>query len=186
MLLCYCGKRAIASAPDASSIYCEGNTPAMSLATDLAPLFRRDLKRLQKQIEAFPTDEMLWEQCPGMTNSAGNLALHIEGNLREYVGRQLGQLPYQRTRDLEFSSKGVTRQELAARISELVETIPAIVGAITAEQLEAEYPQVVLEKPLTTQAFLIHIYGHLNWHLGQVDSLRRVLSGSGALPRTSV
>ena len=158
----------------------------MSLATDLVPLFRRDLTRLQRQIEAFPTDEMLWQQYAGITNSAGNLALHIEGNLREYVGRQLGQVPYERTREREFSTKGVTRQELSARINDLANSIPPIIATLTAEQLDAEYPQVVLEKPLTTQAFLIHIYGHLNWHLGQVDALRRVLSGDGALPRTSL
>jgi hypothetical protein len=64
----------------------------MSTTRDLAALFRRDLSSLIRQIDAFPNDEALWQTVPGVTNSAGNLALHIEGNLREYIGRQLGKL----------------------------------------------------------------------------------------------
>jgi hypothetical protein len=69
---------------------------------DLAHLFRRD-EKLKQQVEAFPNDELLWQTLPGVTNAAGNLALHIEGNLREYVERQ-----YRRNRELEFSAKGMS------------------------------------------------------------------------------
>jgi len=158
----------------------------MSLARNLALLFRRDLSRLIQQIDAFPDDETLWRQLPGITNSAGNLALHIEGNLREYIGRQIGKLPYDRMRDLEFSSKGLPREELRARVAELKDAIPSIVGELSSEQMQIEYPEVVLEIPLSTQEFLIHLYGHLNWHLGQVDYLRRALSGNGAIERAGL
>ena len=147
----------------------------MSTSGDLAFLFSRDLTRLGKQIEAFPNDESLWQTLPGVLNPAGNLALHIEGNLREFVGRQLGQLPYKRNRELEFSLRGMSRRELGARIAELRESIPAVIQDLSAEQLEMEYPEVVLEVATTTRQFLIHLYGHLNWHLGQIDYLRRIL-----------
>jgi hypothetical protein len=147
----------------------------MSTAGDLAFLFSRDLTRLGKQIEAFPNDESLWQTLPGVLNPAGNLALHIEGNLREFVGRQLGQLPYKRNRELEFSLRGMSRRELGTRIAELRESIPAVIQDLSAEQLEMEYPEVVLEVATTTRQFLIHLYGHLNWHLGQIDYLRRIL-----------
>ena len=42
-----------------------------------------------------------------------------------------------------------------------------------------EYPEVVLGGATSTQEFLIHLYGHLNWHLGQVDYLRRILLKDG-------
>ena len=60
------------------------------LATELAALFARDLRRLQQQLDAFPDDATVWATAPGVTNSAATLALHLEGNLREYIGRQLG------------------------------------------------------------------------------------------------
>jgi hypothetical protein len=153
----------------------------VNITNDLAALFRRDLSKLAQQIEAFPNDETLWQTLPGVTNSAGNLALHIEGNLREFIGRQLGDLPYSRKRELEFSLKGIRKQELRTRLAELQLSIPSIIGELSSEQMEMEYPQVVLERAMSTREFLIHLYGHLNWHLGQVDYLRRVLTGDGAV-----
>lgn len=147
----------------------------MSTAKELASLFRRDLTRLSKQIEVFPNDERLWQTLPGVTNSAGNLALHIEGNLREYVGRQLGDLPYNRNRELEFSSRGLSRNELGTRLAGLRRSIPTVIEELSPEQMEMEYPEVVLEVATSTQQFLIHLSGHLNWHLGQINYLRRIL-----------
>jgi hypothetical protein len=147
----------------------------MSTASDLAFLFSRDLTRLSRQIEAFPNDETLWETLPGVLNPAGNLALHIEGNLLEFVGRQLGKLPYKRNRALEFSLRGMSRDEIGRRIAELKQSITAVIQDLSVEQMEMEYPEVVLEVATTTGQVLIHLYGHLNWHLGQIDYLRRIL-----------
>lgn len=148
---------------------------SMSTADELAFLFRRDLGKLIKQISSFPNEEALWRTLPGVTNAAGNLALHLEGNLREYVGRQLGQIPYLRNRPLEFSASGLSRDQLVARLSDIRDSIPAVIENLTSEQLEMEYPEVVLEAAMSTRQFLIHLYGHLNWHLGQADYLRRIL-----------
>jgi len=150
-------------------------------SAELATLYFRDLSRLIQQIGAFPTDAMLWQTVPGVTNPAGNLALHLEGNLREFIGRRLGQVAYSRNRPLEFSNKEVPKQELIARLEDLRAMLPSVIASLAEPALEAEYPETVLETPLSNLAFLIHLYGHLNWHLGQLDYLRRVLSGDGAI-----
>ena len=147
----------------------------MSTSKELPPLFRRDLAKLIQHLESFPNDDSLWQFLPGVSNAAGNLALHIQGNLREYVGRQLGQLPYVRNRPLEFSSRGLSRSEVCAQLTELMDTIPMVIENLSEEQLEMQYPEVVLERATSTREFLIHLYGHLNWHLGQVNYLRRIL-----------
>ena len=149
---------------------------------ELAELFRRDIKRLGQQIAAFPDDEKLWQTEGGAANSAGNLALHLEGNSRDFIGRQLGNVAYVRVRDKEFSSKNLTRDELLGRLAELEELIPRVIASLTAGELAKEYPMVVLGKPLTTGMFLLHLSGHFNYHLGQIDILRRVLTGQTALP----
>jgi len=133
----------------------------MSTASDLAFLFSRDLTRLGRQIDAFPDDETLWKTLPGVLNPAGNLALHIEGNLLEFVRRQLGKLPYKRNRELEFSLKGMSRHEIGTRIAELRQSIPAVIHDLSVEQMEMQYPEVVLEVATTTGQFLIHLYGQL-------------------------
>src|SRR5580693_1365367 len=99
----------------------------MSLSSELALLYAPDLKRLIQEIQAFPSDNALWQVLPGATNCAGNLALHLEGNLREYIGRQLGGANYTRQRPLEFSSKGLAGAELAARLTGVLELVPKIV-----------------------------------------------------------
>lgn len=153
----------------------------MTINHTLAPLFRRDLTRLGQQIEAFPGDDVLWQTTLHFTNPPGNLVLHLEGNLREYVGRQLGNVPYVRDRPLEFSTRGVSKQELIARVAELRQLIPSVVEKLSPEEMEKDYPEVVLGVAMSTAAFLIHLYGHLSWHLGQIDSQRRALTGGGAI-----
>src|SRR5678816_2116788 len=92
----------------------------MTLAHELAALFARDLGKLRQEIETF--GEGLWTAPAGVTNSAGNLALHLEGNLREYVGRQLGGIAYERKRPLEFSTKDIPATELIVRLAALETT----------------------------------------------------------------
>lgn len=155
---------------------------AKMTAVELAELFRRDIKRLGQQIAAFPDDETLWRTAGGAANSAGNLALHLEGNSRDFIGRQLGNVAYLRVREKEFSTKNVTREELLSRIAELEEMIPNVIATLSTEQLAEQYPMVVLGKPLTAGMFLLHLTGHFNYHLGQIDILRRVITGQTSLP----
>ena len=151
----------------------------MSFGTELAMIFRRDLTRLLQQVEAFSSDEMLWKTLPGVTNSAGNLVLHLEGNLCEFIARQLGRHAYNRQRPLEFSTSGLTQADLAARVTRLRELIPEVLEKLSDEQMEARYPEDVLGVPLSTAQMLVHLNGHLGYHLGQIDYLRRFLTAGG-------
>lgn len=150
-------------------------------ATELAALYTRDLTRLIEELQAFPDAASLWATAPGVTNAAGTLALHLEGNLREFIGRSIGGLAYTRDRPLEFSQRGVAQQALVARIQAVRETIPPVVAALSPGALAAIHPDRILGGPIPTGQFLLHLYGHLSYHLGQVDYLRRVTTGDGAI-----
>jgi hypothetical protein len=150
----------------------------MAIHSELISLFTRDLRRVAQEIAAFPTDESLWQTAPGVTNSAGNLALHLEGNLREYVGRQLGGIAYTRQRPLEFSTTGLTRADVAARIDVVRESV---IPTLATVDLDTIFPENVLGQPLTTRQFVLHLLGHLNYHLGQIDYLRRINTSDGAI-----
>jgi DinB superfamily len=151
------------------------------LSEEFSALFERDLNKVILQIKAFPDEGQLWITAPGVTNSAGNLVLHLEGNLREYVGRQLGGIAYVRERPKEFAERFVPANDLLQRIESVKEMVPAVIKSLNASQLNANYPENVLGYPMTAQYFLIHLHGHLNYHLGQIDYLRRILTGNGAL-----
>ena len=157
------------------------DTVAMNIPDELSALFHRDLTRLLQQLQAFPSEGALWERAGGISNSAGNLVLHLEGNLREYIGRQLGKVPYRRERALEFSRTKVPTIELVQRIEEVRKLVPAAISRLSTEEFEMLYPEKVLGASLSTRMFLIHLYGHLNYHLGQIDYLRRVLTGDSAV-----
>ena len=154
-------------------------------SAELAALFARDLKRLVQEIEAFPDDQTLWQICPGIGNSAGNLALHLEGNLRDFVGRLLGHIEFARQRDLEFSSRGLTRDEILARLQPLIDMVQTVISGLTPEIMAAPYPVSNLG-PMSSGQFLIHVYGHLSYHLGQIDYARRFFTGQGAITLTQL
>lgn len=158
----------------------------MSIAKDLAALFHRDLTRLLQEIQSFPDEQTLWQITPGITNSAGTLTLHLEGNLREFIGRQLGAVPYERQRDQEFSQRNVPAEELLVRIENLRKTIPDVIASLSAEKLEAAYSQQVFKADMSTLQFLISLHAHLNWHLGQIDYLRRFLAQAAAIELASL
>jgi hypothetical protein len=153
----------------------------MTIAGGLAALFSRDLTRLIQELRAFPSDETLWERAPGVKNSAGNLVLHLEGNLREYVGRQLGQVAYSRARDREFALTGVSRDDLVQRMEQVRALVVKVVSQLSDRELAESYPERVLETTLSAHDFLVHLDGHLNFHLGQIDYLRRILTEGSAV-----
>jgi hypothetical protein len=158
----------------------------VEIATELAELYRRDITRLLQEVRAFGDSPALGQTLPGATNSAANLALHLEGNLREFVGRRLGNVHYVRDRPLEFSATGVAGEALVRRIEDLREVICGVISSLTSDDLSAIFPENVLGMPLTSSEFLIHLLGHFNYHLGQIDYLRRVLMQSQAIPLAGI
>lgn len=151
------------------------------LATELAALFARDITRLIQELRAFPDTASLWQTGPGVSNAAGTIALHLEGSCRHFIGHHLGQIAYARQRPLEFSARGVEQAELIARLQAVKDLVPRVIAGLSDAQLDADFPEIVLDKPMPTRQWLIHLLGHLNYHLGQVDYLRRFTTGNGAI-----
>ena len=149
---------------------------AGAVIQDLIQLFRRDLAKLVAELEAYPDEAGLWVVRGDIKNPTGNLALHIVGNLNQYVGVLLGGTDYVRDRDAEFGSKSVPRVEMIAALQATSSTIETVLGGLDSAKLEQPYPQETLGYPMTTGYFLIHLHGHLNWHLGQINYHRRLIA----------
>jgi hypothetical protein len=147
------------------------------LAADLLILFRRDLRCFIREVESFPDDATLWRTLPGVSNSAGNLALHVAGNLRHFVGCVLGHTGYQRLREAEFAQREGTRASVTAILEATLVDVETGLNALTTESLEAPYPQALMEHQTQTRLFLLHLTVHLAFHLGQAGYLRRALTG---------
>lgn len=141
----------------------------------LKSLFVRDLKSLKKEIESYQDEAKIWYIEKGIANSAGNLCLHLIGNLNTYIGAEFGKTGYIRYRDLEFSLKDIPRTELLEKLDQTILVIEKALDAVTDEQLQSEYPILVFAEKTNTAYFLTHLTTHLTYHLGQINYHRRLL-----------
>ena len=146
------------------------------LKESLKLLFERDLKKLKSEIESYKNESDLWKVEKGITNSTGNLCLHIVGNLNWFVGAQLGNTGYVRHRELEFSLTNVPRVDLLSEIDKTRIMVDKALLIVTDDQLEADFPIVVFKEKTSTCFFLIHLTTHLAYHLGQINYHRRLLN----------
>ncbi|HMO81413.1 MAG TPA: DinB family protein [Pyrinomonadaceae bacterium] len=147
------------------------------IQTVLAELFERDLGALRAEIEAYRNEGDLWRVEGEIANSAGNLCLHLTGNLRHFFGAVLGGTEYVRDRDAEFASKFVPRATLLEEVDAALEEVRAVLEKLSEEDLDKNYPIEVFGKPMSKEFFLIHLATHLNYHLGQINYHRRLLGG---------
>ena len=142
----------------------------------LIPLYERDLGRLRTEIEQFSDESDLWKTSGEVTNSAGNLCLHLTGNLQHFIGAVLGKSGYARDRDAEFASKNVSRETLLSEIETTTAVVKETIAKLTHDESSATYPIEVFGHPMTTDYFLIHLASHFNYHLGQINYHRRLLA----------
>ncbi|MDA0315472.1 MAG: DUF1572 family protein [Bacteroidetes bacterium] len=142
---------------------------------ELNLLFQRDINKLQEELLAYTKEETIWHVEQQITNSAGNLVLHLMGNLRNYVGLDLGGLPYERDRDREFGSAGVTRAELLEELDLVRKVVEEVLLPLDPMKLGDQSVHSFFGYPMTVGYFLIHLYGHFNYHLGQINYHRRLL-----------
>lgn len=145
------------------------------LTKTLQSLFCRDLNKLIGELELYQNEAAIWHIDGNILNSAGNLCLHLVGNLNTYVGGVLGHSGYVRNRPEEFSLKNVPRKKLVEQIKQTITVIEETLPLITDAQMQSEYPQEVNGGNLTTGYFLVHLAMHLSYHLGQVNYHRRLL-----------
>lgn len=152
-----------------------------SPAQDLADLLDRDLRALVAEIEAYPSEASLWRLDGDIRNSGGTLALHLAGNLSHFVGAVLGGSGYVRDRDGEFGDRDVPRAEILRRVEEARVQLERALAELDRDALAAPYPSrapASLGEAPSTHRMLLHLSGHLMYHLGQVNYHRRLLGGA--------
>ena len=145
------------------------------LINTINTIFERDLNRLKTEIELYTNENNLWQIEKGISNSAGNLCLHLIGNLNIFIGNVLGKTDYVRNRPLEFSLKNIPRADLLQSINATIVMVDRTLNALREEDLQLEFPILVFEKKTSTEFMLIHLTTHLSYHLGQINYHRRLL-----------
>jgi hypothetical protein len=141
----------------------------------LANFYESDIRKLIEEVNMFKNEEDLWRTTGSVKNSGGNLVLHIIGGLNHFFGATLAHTGYVRNRDLEFSKKDVPRRELVAQLEELIPMIKATLNSFTDARMEAEFP-VMFDDAMNSNGYVLtRLLAHLDYHLGQINYLRRIL-----------
>ena len=138
------------------------------LAEDYLPKIERCLERL--------TDEQVWRRAGEHSNSVGNLLLHLEGNLRQWVVCGAGGREDLRDRDREFAERrAVPREELLAALRAAVAEAGDVLARLDASALLETRRVQGLD--VTLLAAVFHAVEHFSMHAGQIILLTKMLTG---------
>lgn len=138
-------------------------------------LFEKDLNKLVEEINLYNNEQDLWKIKEGISNSGGNLALHLVGSLNHFIGATLGNTGYIRERDNEFSLKNIPRSQIIQDIKNTTEVIKNTLSLLNEEDLEKDFPVAVGNKTASVFYILLFFISHVSYHLGQVNYHRRLI-----------
>ncbi len=153
----------------------------MNTSADIRLLLERDVDSLIREVERFDTDEQLWQTLPGVSNSAGNLAVHVAGNLQHFIGARLGATGYVRDREREFERQSGTRAEVVRELQAARDAVASTFAQFDESRLDAPMPGTPNNLTIPIGRFLLHLVAHTAFHLGQAGYLRRCLAGETAV-----
>ncbi len=146
------------------------------LKESLLEIFERDLNKLKDEISLYNDENYLWIVKKEISNSAGNLCLHLLGNLNHFIGAVLGETGYVRDRENEFTAKNIFTKILIDYIDNTIEIVKHTLEKLSTDDLEKDYPQQKHSKIVKTHFMLMHLLTHFNYHLGQINYHRRLTS----------
>ena len=138
-------------------------------------LAKEHLPHIVKCLEQL-SDEEIWWRPNGASNSAGNLVLHLCGNVRQWIISNLGENEDVRERDSEFAERGpIPRKALIDRIKQTVREACAVLDRV---------PEATLLKNFTIQGLHVtgvqvvgHVSEHFAYHTGQIVFITKMKRG---------
>ncbi len=135
--------------------------------------------KIRAALDALPEDAVWWR--PNIwSNSAGNLVLHLCGNVRQWVVSGIGGAPDTRARDAEFAAtEGYTAAELRTHLDETMAAVDATLAVLTPDAL-MERRRIQGRDTLVLSA-LYHVVEHFSTHTGQIVWLGKMWSGDGTI-----
>lgn len=130
------------------------------------------LGKIATAIEPLSEAEIWWRPNPA-SNSIGNLLVHLEGNLRQWVISGLGGEPYERHRDAEFAATGgIPKRELLARLRTTVTACQATLGRLKPAELARRH--TIQKCDIEGYRALFHTVEHMSYHTGQIVLLAKM------------
>jgi uncharacterized damage-inducible protein DinB len=123
------------------------------------------------------SDDDIWWRPNEQSNSAGNLVLHLCGNLRQWIVKSVGGGDFNRDRDAEFAARGpLPKAELIAAIRAAVAEADRVLETLPRERL-LEHHVIQTYTSSGLQA-IYHVVEHFSYHLGQILYIYKLRTGA--------
>jgi len=142
----------------------------MTIETEFLTFSAEKLRQLMDRIETCVqklTPEQIWMRAGSNQNAVGNLLLHLNGNVRQWILHGVGGQPDLRDRDAEFAARGgAGANELLARLRATIEEAVALLQALPAGRLMDRVRTQGYEG--TALAAIYHVVEHFAGHTFQI------------------
>jgi uncharacterized damage-inducible protein DinB len=145
------------------------------IPSDLAPLFiarsRHFLRteyptKLRAAVKALPADAIWW-RANALSNSVGNLLLHLTGNVRQWIVGGVGGGAVARDRAGEFAAQsGASADALLDDLDRVLDDVDAVLARLTAADLASS--RTIQGRDITVLDAIYHVVEHFSLHLGQI------------------
>jgi len=152
-----------------------GELTSLFLAESRKQMFEECWRRMRSTVEGL-SEEQLWWRPNEASNSIGNLLLHLNGNVRQWIVTSFNQREDRRNRPAEFAEKsGGPASELLAKLGATLDEADAIFARLTEEELAA--PMDIQGYHVTGLEAVYHVVGHFAMHYGQIIYIAKALQG---------
>jgi uncharacterized damage-inducible protein DinB len=140
----------------------------------------RKLALLKERIESCLdrlNEEQVWARGGENENAIGNIALHLCGNVRQWIVSGVGGAPDTRQRDTEFEARGGKPvSELKQLLRAVMEEATAVLRQVPAGRLTE---RVTIQKyDVTVMEAIYHVVEHFSMHTGQIMFATKMLTGA--------
>ena len=152
-------------------------TPASEFI-EASRVFLRDdyMKKLLHCIEQMSEDDLWWRPNE-VSNSAGNLILHLCGNLRQWIVSSIGGVEFHRDRDGEFAARGpIPKDQLIASLKQVTHDVDGVFARISDNRLLMRLK--IQKYEATTLQAVYHVIEHFSYHLGQILYIYKLRTGN--------
>jgi hypothetical protein len=131
--------------------------------------------RMRSAVESL-TDEQVWWRPNPASNSVGNLLLHLNGNVRQWIVASFSKVEDNRDRPSEFAAEGsVTGAELLERLDQTMEEADDVLARLTVNDLLATYP--IQGYAVNGLHAVFQVVEHFGMHYGQILYVTKALQG---------
>lgn len=151
-----------------------------SVARNFIDYSARKLDQLAERIESCfdrLTEEQVWARGGENENAVGNLALHLSGNVRQWIVSGVGGEPGARDRDAEFAARGgAGMADLKRRLRDTITAASAVLRNLPDERLTERV--TIQNYDVTVLEAIYHVVEHFSMHTGQIAFATKMLTGA--------